>query len=742
MRIDFAEGANTFVGPNNCGKSNVLRAIALALDATSVCDLSSDRPGPRQLAHPSITLTFAADRTDPADVDALAKAEEFEAIAYDSPASRSSKDVIVLHVEFTPTVGGGSKRTERIVGAGSSRPTRAPNARDLEREAIAALRHAVRFVLISSGESIQSVLAGNFREILHSVVRDRLVDEFEHAERTREEYVDGLTEILLRPLRDQLHVDVHSLFPEIDGIGLTPSVSTIEQTLSDVDVQLEDVVTTPLARKGTGVRGGVLVAMLSYLATNKTRSMIFAVEEPEAFLHPAAQEQLRDQLERVAMASGVTLLVTTHSPFIVTTSPAGKVIELGKDNEGRTRIAQTAWGDADHAPLIGGLLRETTIEMVLAASSAIPPAACAVVLVEGEGDVFCLRLAARLVHRPDLVDDLEIRSTGGTIRMIAQAVLTKAATDEPLVVVTDNDEPGRHVRDTLCGNTFGFSKKQFLDYSKVFKDQKFVNFEVEAEDLFDPNLLDKFVEEHGESVIAGKQRRPDDAWHYDFDQSAKKELLSAWLSQHARAEHVRLWVEMLLLIRQAAGIEGPDESAVDIVASAPSRSETAAIDSALAEDAVALIMNGPHDRARYQQYGALLLPDDVDVEGVTHVGFYQGTIHRELPRVVEVRDRLLMAWETVDDLAKLGDHRVGEFVAEMLDIDEELLGSLRSVVLLTLPGDDDALHLKQDIKNTKTLRGRPVGWTISPKRVPLAALAREPATTDELDDYIDELDAT
>ena len=37
-----------------------------------------------------------------------------------------------------------------------------------------ALRALVRFVLIRSGESIESVLEGNFREILHAVVAERM----------------------------------------------------------------------------------------------------------------------------------------------------------------------------------------------------------------------------------------------------------------------------------------------------------------------------------------------------------------------------------------------------------------------------------------------------------------------------------------------------------------------------------------------------------------------------------------
>lgn len=188
-------------------------------------------------------------------------------------------------------------------------------------------------------------------------------------------------------------------------------------------------------------------------------------------------------------------------------------------------------GDADHAPLVGGLLRETTIESLLAASSAFPSDAQAVILVEGEGDLFCLKLATELVGRQDLLDGLVIRPTGGTVRMVAQAVITKAATDLPLLCLVDHDDAGRHVRDQLAGNTFGFSKKQIVSYVQLFGN-KWQDFPVEAEDMFEPSLIADFVAANGDTVLDGSKKRPDGAYHYDFGQSAK-ELLTTWLRERA-----------------------------------------------------------------------------------------------------------------------------------------------------------------------------------------------------------------
>ena len=104
----------------------------------------------------------------------------------------------------------------------------------------------------------------------------------------------------------------------------------IEHTISQADVRLTDIASTDLEGKGTGIRGGLLVAMLKYISDESRRSLFLAVEEPETFLHPAAQEQIREDLQELGRRSDVTLLVTTHSPFVIPRGPEAQVISLAK----------------------------------------------------------------------------------------------------------------------------------------------------------------------------------------------------------------------------------------------------------------------------------------------------------------------------------------------------------------------------------------------------------------------------
>src|SRR5262245_22884451 len=61
--MEVGDGLNLLIGPNNCGKSNLLRAVALALEdfGGSQFDQDADTPYQRQWARPSITLDFACD---------------------------------------------------------------------------------------------------------------------------------------------------------------------------------------------------------------------------------------------------------------------------------------------------------------------------------------------------------------------------------------------------------------------------------------------------------------------------------------------------------------------------------------------------------------------------------------------------------------------------------------------------------------------------------------------------------
>ena len=104
--FDVSSGVNYFVGPNNCGKSNLIRALELALDPDAIFGAERDRPAHDQGGKPPITritLTFGVGESGP-EATLLRRAHEYE--------------MAVRKVRKAPIGDGVQTQRERGFGAG------------------------------------------------------------------------------------------------------------------------------------------------------------------------------------------------------------------------------------------------------------------------------------------------------------------------------------------------------------------------------------------------------------------------------------------------------------------------------------------------------------------------------------------------------------------------------------------------------------------------------------------------
>ena len=84
----------------------------------------------------------------------------------------------------------------------------------------------------------------------------------------------------------------------------------------------------PLELRGDGFRRVTMMAYFEHLAdTGGTpgKRLVYAFEEPETFLHPAAQEQLLGKLLGMA-DSGLQVLLSSHAPVLVSGVPTDSLI--------------------------------------------------------------------------------------------------------------------------------------------------------------------------------------------------------------------------------------------------------------------------------------------------------------------------------------------------------------------------------------------------------------------------------
>lgn len=548
--FDVTSGVNYFVGPNNCGKSNLIKALAIALDPDAQYIPERDAPFRESTAGPAprsrITLRFSVGASGP-EKTLLSRADAYERRVRESKpmgeSARASTYSSGNELRMVTTFGtqGARQTTFEAKGMGGvSLPAGSHEHKKLEEQ----FRRLVRFAVIHSGEDLESLLKGKFREILQLVIEDHLSDEMRKATEAREQYLATLQAELLEPLRNQIRDRVSQLFPEIAVAELVPAVPTLAETLSSVDVRLGDAVTTQLSEKGTGVRGAVLVSMLQYLAEQSRRSLVLAVEEPEAFMHPGAQESIRGHLDDLATRSDVSLLVTTHSPYVISRQPDAHVTELGKQPGAGTMRLGSVGGDADRAQLLGSLYRDSGFSNIIERSLTIPDGTSLVVVTEGYTDGRFLEMACRAAGREDVLEGMYFVPAGGASKVVPQAILARAAGRHPVVALLDHDEHGRSAADSL--KAFGWRPKFDLVSLNSWKHSCGKEHDVEIEDVLAPEVVAESIKLLGEDLAVDSKFRCEAIWHYRLSKAWKEWAISGLPSMmKARPGHMVAVAEQL-----------------------------------------------------------------------------------------------------------------------------------------------------------------------------------------------------
>lgn len=319
-----------------------------------------------------------------------------------------------------------------------------------------------------------------------------------------------------------------------------------------VDVDLEAGIVAARDRHGqrfsasSGLRSSLAMALVRLASEQGTPVRALLVEEPGAFLHPAAQEDLRDRLREVAgLVEGPTV-ITSETPFVIPRGPDDLVVALARDVDGEPMVVGTAAGDDPQASLIGGLFRDPGLGGVLDRAARLGVGTRAVLVVEGGTDEAYLRLAADALDRAAELEGVAILPAGGASAAVLQAVVLKHETDLPLLVLLDNDDPGRSARDTLVKRLSFTKREQVTTYAEVLPGYP---PGTEAEDLFDHRFVARFAAEFGSEGVTGTRVLVGEHVHHDLTSSAKSAFVG-WAREHARPEDLPGWTAVLDLLAE------------------------------------------------------------------------------------------------------------------------------------------------------------------------------------------------
>lgn len=149
----------------------------------------------------------------------------------------------------------------------------------------------------------------------------------------------------------------------------------------------------PISHKGTGFKRLLMVAYLEYLASKSDiTNRVFAIEEPETYLHPSAQDDLLKSI--LSMSEASQFFLTTHSPIFAGAVKGKNSILVRKNQQG---ISEYKKGEEIIPDIIGELGIKADYNLLNNLKH--------IIFVEGDSDIEFVKIAAKKICGKTLRDD-------------------------------------------------------------------------------------------------------------------------------------------------------------------------------------------------------------------------------------------------------------------------------------------------------------------------------------------------
>ncbi|GAA5136716.1 hypothetical protein GCM10023339_76070 [Alloalcanivorax gelatiniphagus] len=307
------------VGPNNEGKSNVLRALVVSMQVIRLYGLgatarvgSSRSRNPTRRATPRRIYDWSYDF--PKDLqDKTPDGNTIIDLWFDLNTTEQSEFQAAigsrLRTELPIRLTIGPRSVEFAVRK------QGPGGAALTKKAPEIAQFIGRLLRVEYVESVRT--AARAKQVVEDMVELELLNLAEEPDFSKA--LDTLVESV-KPMTERLSLDLaatlKAFLPEVEGVEIALGTERILSALSaQVQIVVDDGVATELQHKGDGVQSLAALALVRKAADVRRGALFLAIEEPEAHLHPKAVHQLRSVLSEIAATQQVVL--TTHSAALV-----------------------------------------------------------------------------------------------------------------------------------------------------------------------------------------------------------------------------------------------------------------------------------------------------------------------------------------------------------------------------------------------------------------------------------------
>ena len=364
VKVEVDRDLQLIAGPNNAGKSSIVRAISTFFANPTGGELLALQPvnsyfkelGARTLS--SIKIWF----------DCLT---DEEATAFGTAVRQDGKFWVSIRC------GRGGDVSYR-----ASRDTAADASRALYLEVI----NRFQFILVPSVRVVTARSGGEEQalERLLDTLEAILVRSGTSRSTALQQEVKSRLEPLERLVQDVLDRSASAIASELPfqeqelTFKVPDARSALRGMLESVVIESNADASVSIADRGTGFQSALVLGILRYVAEQEAQgesNLMFAVEEPEAFLHPQTQRAMARILERIS--SDAQVLITTHSSVVVDTFHVSRICRLPLMPAGMTLDWKLPSLDESDAGRLSRYCSAANSELIFAN---------AVIFVEGEGD--------------------------------------------------------------------------------------------------------------------------------------------------------------------------------------------------------------------------------------------------------------------------------------------------------------------------------------------------------------------
>ena len=315
------------VGKNNEGKSNILRALTLAMD---IMKMYSSNPRSLRLSANYLKShsQYVWERDYPLSQqerkpNGFSSIElDFELNSYDISAIRNLTGIRLSgHIPVRVSINHSSVKIDI-----PKRGTPAFSNVENKLKIIEYVCFKIDFNFIpavrTENDAIRVIESLIEKQLSTLESNPRYIEAIDIMECLEQDVLNGISAQLVGPLQEFL-----------------PSVRDVEIHLQNnrrrlavrrsAEVIIDDGRPTPLQQKGDGIKSLTALAMLN-IPTSRDCVSVIAIEEPESHLHPESARQLYETINALSVNHQVVL--TTHSPLFVNRSNLKEniIVDSGK----------------------------------------------------------------------------------------------------------------------------------------------------------------------------------------------------------------------------------------------------------------------------------------------------------------------------------------------------------------------------------------------------------------------------